>query len=213
MAGTGKGLMEDRQQEGWRGRLLRWAPDVRGAVYVEFLIAFLPVYVFFLCLIQLALLFTVRLITDHAAQNAARAAAVVIGDEGLHDYDNEPKHQVTEDGARRGVIRNAALLTLAPLIVNGVVQSVEVGFPPEDVPDGEERSGTIEFEPMSGSTVHKVRVRVTVEAMCRIGVANRIVCPTALPFFTTSSATPLWIPTHQVRAEAVFPYQGARYDL
>jgi hypothetical protein len=183
-------------------------------VYVEFLIAFLPVYVFFLCLIQLALLFTVRLITDHAAHNAARAAAVVIGDEqGLHDYQNESKHQVAEDGGRKGVIRDAALLTLAPLIVNGVVQSVDVGFPPEDVPDGEERSGTIEFEPMNGSTVHKVRVRVTVEAMCRIGVANRIMCRTALPFFTTSSVMPLWIPTHQVRAEAVFPYQGARYEL
>jgi len=31
------------------------------------LIAFLPVWVFFLCLVQLGLIFTVRLVTEHAA--------------------------------------------------------------------------------------------------------------------------------------------------
>jgi len=46
--------------------------NTRGAVYVEFLIAFLPVYVFFLCLIQLALIFSVRLVTEHAAVHGAR---------------------------------------------------------------------------------------------------------------------------------------------
>src|SRR5688500_719862 len=59
------------------GKLIR---DRRGAVFVEFLIAFLPVQVFFLCLIQLAILYSVRLVTEHAAINGARAAAVVIGD-------------------------------------------------------------------------------------------------------------------------------------
>ena len=54
--------------------------DARGAVYVEFLIAFLPLFVTFLCILQLALLFTLKLHTDHAAVQGARAGAVIFGD-------------------------------------------------------------------------------------------------------------------------------------
>ena len=64
-----------------------------GAVFVEFLIAFLPVYVFFLCLVQLAILFAVSLVTEHAATSAARAAAVVIGDDASR-YGQERPHQL-----------------------------------------------------------------------------------------------------------------------
>ena len=71
----GSASVAEPQRDGWRRCLSRWRRDVRGAVYVEFLIAFLPVYTMFLCLIQLGLLFTVRLVVDHAAENAARAAA------------------------------------------------------------------------------------------------------------------------------------------
>ena len=137
MAATGSAIAQQPHHEAWRRRLSQWRRDVRGAVYVEFLIAFLPVYTMFLCLIQLGLLFTVRLIVDHAARNVARAAAVVIGDdEEVYDYGGEDKHTITEGGKRYQVVENAALLTLAPLIVNGVVQEVHIDFPPPDEPGG-----------------------------------------------------------------------------
>jgi len=186
--------------------------DRRGAVFVEFLIAFLPVYTFFLCLIQLALLFAVRLVAEHAAVDAARAAAVVIGDDPRR-YNGEKINRLTVKGsARYDVVRNAALLSMAPLILNGFVHDVNVVFPPEERPGGPARLGTLGFAPMNDSQVSKVRVRVEVEAECRIGIANRIACPMSFQFTHATDALRIAIPMRTVRAEAVYPYQGARYD-
>jgi hypothetical protein len=52
-----------------------------GAVYVEVLLTILPVLVFFFGLLQLALLYTGRLVVRHAAQRAARSAVVVLEDD------------------------------------------------------------------------------------------------------------------------------------
>ena len=55
--------------------------DTRGAVYVEFLIAFLPFMIFFLCLWQVSILYYANLIMDHAARSRLpRAAAVVVAE-------------------------------------------------------------------------------------------------------------------------------------
>jgi hypothetical protein len=186
--------------------------DQRGAIFVEFLIAFLPVYTFFLCLIQLGLLFSVRIVTEHAALNAARAAAVVIGDEPRR-YNGEKINQLVVNGsARYAAVRNAALLTLAPLILNGFIHRVTVVFPPEGQPGGPGRGGSLAFAPMSDQRVSKIRVRVEVEAECRIGIANRIACPLSFDFTHPTEALKLAIPMRTVRAEAIYPYQGARYD-
>ena len=186
--------------------------DRRGVVFVEFLIAFLPVYTFFLCLIQLALLFAVRLVTEHAAVDAARAAAVVIGDDPRR-YDHEGINRLTvKSSPRYKVVRNAALLSLAPLILNGFIHDVNVVFPDEERPGGPARSGTLTFAPMNDSQVSKVRVRVEVEAECRIGVANRIACPMSFDFTHATDAVRIAIPMLTMKAEAVYPYQGARYD-
>lgn len=182
--------------------------DERGAVFVEFLIAFLPVLTFFLCLLQLALLFSVKLVTEHAAINAARAAAVVIGDE-KKPYNNEPINQLRIGGARYDAIRGAALLTLAPFILDGTIDWVEVVFPAPDSRGGPARKGTISYAPMSYSSVSKVRVRVEVTANCKIGLANRIACASLGNIVT--SALKLQ-PTQKVQAEAVYPFQGARYE-
>lgn len=185
--------------------------DTRGAVFVEFLIAFFPVYVFFLCLVQLSLLFTVKLVTEHAAVNAARAAAVVIGDDPRR-YQNERMHQISSrGGGHYKAVRDAALLTLAPLILNGTVQGVSVEFPPAETPGAPGRNGTLRFAPMGMSTVEKVRVRVEVDTACRIGFANRIACPLLGNFTRPRLHVALTMPTILVRAEAVYPYQGARY--
>jgi hypothetical protein len=186
--------------------------DRRGVVFVEFLIAFLPVYTFFLCFIQLALLFAVRLVTEHAAIDAARAAAVVIGDDPKR-YNGEKINRLTVRGsARYEAVRDAALLSMAPLILNGFVHDVRVVFPPEERPGGPGRTGTLAFAPMNDSRVSKVRVRVEVEAECRIGIANRIACPMSFHLTHATDAFRLAVPMRIVRAEAVYPYQGARYD-
>ncbi len=53
----------------------------RGAVYVEFLIVFLPIFLFFLILMQLALLYVGKLGIRHAAGRAARSAVVILDDD------------------------------------------------------------------------------------------------------------------------------------
>jgi hypothetical protein len=179
--------------------------DRRGAIFVEFLIAFLPVQVFFLCLIQSAILYSVRLVTEHAAVNGARAAAVVIGDERSR-YNNEPEHDLRERGKRRDEVRAAVLLTLAPIIANGLVQSVDIFYPAPAEVDGAPRTGSIRFNPMGPQSVEKVRIRVEVMSACRIGFASMVVCPSLF-----GGITSLIVPTRLVRAEAIYPYQGASY--
>ncbi|HEU4580324.1 MAG TPA: hypothetical protein VFS67_18840 [Polyangiaceae bacterium] len=178
-----------------------------GAVFVEFLICFLPVYVFFLCLVQLGVLFAVRLLVDHAAISAARAAAVVIGDDPGR-YGGEPLHRIDpERGRRRESVRGAALLALAPLIANGTIQGLRVEFPPGEQPGVRSRSGPVAFSPLGPQAVSKVRVRVEVDAACRIGFANRIACP----LLGGGLRSLIGAPTLSIGAEAFYPYQGARY--
>src|SRR4051812_13001323 len=109
--------------------------DTRGAVFVEFLIAFLPVFTFFLCLLQLGLLFAVRLVVEHAATNGARAAAVIIGDD-PHTYGDEALNKVEKNKRRWKAIRQAVVLSVAPFILDGTIDSVDVDFPPADQPEG-----------------------------------------------------------------------------
>jgi hypothetical protein len=192
----------------------------RGAVFVEFLIVFLPVLTFFLCLLQLALLFTVRLATEHAALTAARAAAVIIGDEKKR-YGNEPPNQLKVGGKREQAIKNAVYLTLAGFILDGTIEKVTVVFPAADKAGGPGQKGTITYRPMgfnrpndpdkdgSFGEVAKVRVRVEVEASCKIGLANRIMCSKGLGNIVRGALG--LQPTTMVKAEAVFPYQGAYY--
>jgi len=190
------------------GRSLR--ANVRGAVFVEFLIAFLPVYVFFLCVVQLGLLFSVRLVTEHAAVNGARALAVVGGDEPKRYADEKP-NKLLQDGERVKAVRSAVILTLAPLILNGVIQDVTVFYPRPEEADGVGQSGTIMLDPMDDTSVSKVRVRVEASAACRLAMAGPIACRTLMSFVDPTRKFNLLLPTLTVRAEAIFPYQGANY--
>jgi hypothetical protein len=65
-------------------------------VYVEFLIAFFPVFLLFLAICQLALVTAARVIVTHAAVAGVRSAIVVLEDPG-DEYDNY-------DGARLGTL-------------------------------------------------------------------------------------------------------------
>ena len=190
--------------------------DTRGAIFVEFLIAFLPVFTFFLCLLQLGLLFAVRLVVEHAATNGARAAAVIIGDDPKR-YGNEALNKVEKrSGNRRyGAIKDAVTLSVAPFILDGTINSVEVDFPPPDQPEAKVGKGPYTYAPMNMTTISKVRVRVTVEANCKIGLANFFTCMSFAEqqLFKRGLSLPagLYFPKKTITAEGMYPYQGASY--
>ena len=188
--------------------------NVRGAVYVEFLIAFIPVWVFFLCVVQLGLIFTVRLVTEHAALNGARALAVVGGDEEKKNYPGEKPNKLVQGGKRMKAVRSAVLLTFAPLILNGTIQDINVVYPRSEDREGKGQTGNIDLTSlvMKGTTISKVRVRVEVSAGCRLALAGTIACNTLSRLLDPTQKFNVFIPTVPVRAEAVFPYQGASYE-
>lgn len=82
----------------------------RGAVFVEHLIAFLPVLFFFLAVWQLMELFAAHLIVQRAASAAARAAVVVLPDD-PQNYGGVAVNSYAGD--RKGDIELAAQLVLA----------------------------------------------------------------------------------------------------
>jgi len=55
--------------------------DKRGVVFLEFLIAFVPMWTFFLCILQLAFIAHANLMVKHSADSAARSAVVVLPDD------------------------------------------------------------------------------------------------------------------------------------
>lgn len=103
-----------------------------GAVYVEFLIAFPPVLIFFLCLVQLSMIYVGKLSVQHASYRAARAAIVVLPDNPSKYFLSPPVNEVGGlagfsgpviapfgvsllGGARLDLIRAAAWIPLIPI--------------------------------------------------------------------------------------------------
>jgi hypothetical protein len=85
------------------------ARDQRGAVFVEHLIAYLPVMFFFLATWQLLELCAAHLILKRAASAAGRAAVVVLPDDPAF-YDGSPKDSFS--GKREADIKLAAGMIL-----------------------------------------------------------------------------------------------------
>jgi hypothetical protein len=67
-----------------------WQDRDSGAVYVEFLLAVVPVFLSFLAICQLVLLSVAQLVVQHAATRAARTAIVVLEDDPEH-HDQAPR--------------------------------------------------------------------------------------------------------------------------
>jgi hypothetical protein len=87
----------------------RLSNDSRGAVFVEHIIAYLPVMFFFLATWQLLEMCAAHLILKRAASAAARAAVVVLPDDPAY-YKQMPKNRF--DGKRKEDIQFAAALIL-----------------------------------------------------------------------------------------------------
>lgn len=71
--------------------------DERGAAYVEFLIAFIPLFIMFLGMVQMSLMYAGDLVVQHAASRAARAAVVVLDDDPRY-YDGAERRTVSSFG-------------------------------------------------------------------------------------------------------------------
>lgn len=159
--------------------------DVRGAVYVEFLIVFLPLFVFFMSLVQFAFVQVANLVTKHAAVQAARAAIVVLPDDPAF-YGNVPVNKAT--GERKTVIEAAA---------RGRLLAVSAGFPDFTIkfpssPGGDDNKTQFQMDDV-------VRVKLTYQYPCKIPIGARFVCNVLTQ-------------KKKLEAEAALPIQGAGWE-
>ncbi len=81
--------------------------DTGGAVYVEFLLAFIPLFFLFLGMVQMGLLYGAALVLQHSANIAARSSMVVIDDDPQY-YDNAGRRQLdTESSGMSSFVQRA----------------------------------------------------------------------------------------------------------
>jgi len=170
-------------------KIRQFLREKSGAVYVELMIAFMPVFTFFLCLLQLALVYTARVFVEHTATTSARVAALSLGDPEAGENSLGSVRPAVFTAKRRALVRKSALLTLAPLILDGTVDDVDIDFP---------NTG---FPAMGDQTAPMLRLRVSAVVECKIMIANRIFC----------HGGGLLNPTVRLQAESIFPVERAQY--
>ncbi len=159
--------------------------DRKGAIYVEFLIVFLPLFCMFMSLVQLAFIEVANLVTKHAAVTAARAAIVVLPDDPQYYSDRTPAYHV--EGDRKKDIETAAK---GPLRAVAVLPIFKLTFPSAEGAD----DSKVFF-----ANDDTVRVRLEFLYDCKIPVGRQLMCN-----FLTGTKT--------LKAEAAMPMQGATYD-
>ena len=134
--------------------------DKRGAVYVEFLGAFFPIFFGFWCLMQSVGIYAGKLVTMNAAYLGARAAAVVLPDDpktydkaGIGEVKGKRKEAI-ERAVQMGLGNRSLLWPLAQVTLRGA--------------DGKEKKKFNRDE--------VVIVRVEVPYRCRLPVADKVIC-------------------------------------
>lgn len=124
--------------------------STKGAVMVEFLAVFMPIFAFFLGLVQLIFIQTASLVVNHAAHVAVRAAVVLIPD-------NENGSPGNATGAKKDKIAQAARVPLSTL-----------GLDKSDV--------DVKLNGASFAKNQTVTVTVTVDYTCRVPLGGLIAC-------------------------------------
>lgn len=81
--------------------------DSGGAVYVEFLLAFIPLFFMFLGMLQMGLLYGASLVVQHSANVAARAAMVVMDDDPRY-YDDQERRKLDTNATGMSSFVNSA---------------------------------------------------------------------------------------------------------
>ncbi|MFO0677802.1 MAG: TadE family protein [Polyangiaceae bacterium] len=137
------------------------ATDTRGAVYVEFLVAFMPLFVFFMALVQFGFVQTANLVVKHSAVTGARAASVVLPDDPAF-YGGAPLNRA--EGKRFEEIERAVKM---PLVALEPAPAPKVTFP--STPGGTDSK--VSFTPSE-----TVRVRVEYDYRCFVPIGRQLVC-------------------------------------
>jgi hypothetical protein len=173
------------------------ARSAEGAAYVEFLIAFLPIFIAFLSLWQLGRLYVTRLVAEHAAFAGARAAAVFVP---MPNASGVVDNRLTAD--KRQAVEGAVYLALAPVLLRGWVASATVRFP--SVPGAQGAPDETQYDvPDDGaSPMTPTMVNVHVSALFACGLPP-------VDYFMCTPTSGGWVVP--IETEAPFPYQGARY--
>jgi hypothetical protein len=134
--------------------------DRRGAVYVEFIGSFFPIFMTFWCLLQSAGLYSAKLVVRNSAYLGARAAAVVIPDDpkrygGAAVGSSSGKRKTAINSAvKQGLAANRSIMPVVMINTNGGGGVAKSSFGREDV----------------------VVVTVTALYKCRLPLADKIVC-------------------------------------
>ena len=156
----------------------------KGAIYVEFLIAFFPVFTMFLGLVQLADLHQANIIVNHSAQMATRAAAVILHDDPQF-YGNDTSSIGKASGQRKDDIEHAAMLGL---LSSRSISEFKVSYP--STPGGTDNKDSYSRDDL-------VRVKVEATFQCRVPFVNKLVCGSKS--------------LRSIKSEAGFPNQGMGY--
>ncbi len=162
--------------------MARLTKDTRGVIYVEFLIAFLPVFTMFLGLVQLADLHQANVIVNHSAIMAVRSAVVILHDDPAY-YQNAELGKPT--GKRLDDIKKAAML---PLLASRSIVGFKVNLPSS--PGGDDTKSQFTRDEL-------VRVKVQAKFDCRVPLASKLVCGTKAE--------------RTLSAEAALPNHGVSY--
>lgn len=165
--------------------------DQRGAAYVEFLVAFFPILLLFVGLLQLQLAYLTQLFVTRAAFAAARAAAVYVPQP---DAEGRVSHEISEQA--RAAVDDAVLWAVAPVLLRGWLGELPI----TTFPDSTDRRSTGERTSFADGP-DMVRVRVFASYVCHMPPLDLVMCREAdgqrLIFLSS---------------EATFPYQRASYQ-
>jgi hypothetical protein len=173
----------------WR-RKVSIGQDEGGAAYIEFLIAFMPIFIAFVGLWELGEYWMTSLVVEHAAFAGARAGAVYIP---LPGADGVASNKITDDS--RSIVTEAVLLAAAPAVARGWLADVPAVFFPRSLRgDDSEATG---YNPDSSDMVH---VQVVAPFRCHFPPFDYIFC---------RSSGGQW--AAPILAHGSFPYAGARY--
>ena len=125
--------------------------DKRGAVLVEFLVAFMPLMITFSCFVQLAQMATAKLVVKHSAIVGARAAAVI-----SNKNKNTPDQK---KGDNQADIESGVHAALGPW--DGTMSTVRV---------------VVDDKSSCDDPYGLVKVTVTAEHQCRVPFGGRLLC-------------------------------------
>lgn len=166
----------------------------KGAVFVEFLIVFLPMFCFFLSLVQFMFVWTANIVVKHATMTATRAAIVVLPDDPSR-YGGVAVN--TFAGARKSEIEKAAL---------GILKSL----------DGKAGDLDIQLNGKYGRD-EMVKLKLQFDFTCRIPFGRAIVCNFIQSKWAghvgggIRDSSMVGVTKKKLTAEVALPNQGADY--